>query len=77
MPSAGRLESGAAVRTIIQCRSSHLFPGNENVPLKVVPAFRLIVSPQAEELKADCRPALSETAQVLPLAGVLASAVCR
>ncbi len=75
VPSGGRLESGAEVRMMIQCWSSQLFPGKVHAPVKVVPVFKLIVSPQAEEFSAVCRLAASATGQVFPLAGVLASAL--
>src|SRR5882672_555289 len=75
VPSGGRLESGAEVRMMIQCWSSQLFPGKVQAPVNVLPAFRLIVSPQADELSAVCKPAASATDQVLPAAGVFASAL--
>src|SRR6266581_815918 len=45
-PSAGRLESGALVRTMIQCRSSQTLAGRVNTPENVAPAASSIVSPQ-------------------------------
>ena len=75
VPSAGKLESGAEVRTIIQCWLSQLFPGKAHVPLKVAPALMLIVSPQADPLSAACNPAVSDTGHVLPVAGEFAIAL--
>src|SRR5258708_14843257 len=56
VPSAGKLESGAEVRTMIQCSSSQLFPAKVHEPVQVTPAFRLLMSPHAAALRAVCNP---------------------
>lgn len=77
VPSAGKLLSGALVRTIIQCWSSQAFAGKVNCPEKVAPACSAMVSPQFALLRAVCRlpPLLTEI--VDPGAGVSDIAVWR
>src|SRR5712691_10418503 len=68
-PSAGRLESGALVRTMIQCRSSHAFAGKVNVPVKAAPACNSTVSPQFALFNACWRFPPAATLITLPGAG--------
>ncbi len=70
MPSGGKLESGALVRTTIQWLSSQLFAGKVNTPAKVAPACNKIVSPQLAAFSALCKLPPALTVIMLPGAGV-------
>src|SRR5882762_1328316 len=72
-PSGGNALSGALVRMMIQWMSSQLLAGRTNLPSKVPPASREIVSPHLAESRAACRLSPLFRRWVEPGAGVSAS----
>ena len=72
MPSGGKLESGALVRIVIQCRSSQLLAGITTWPLNVAPACSCTTSPQEACESAGSMFSPARIIQVLPGEGVSA-----